>query len=82
MTELHLEGLSADSQTKDLMAQADAEQRNLGIDGFLGYFNREVAGFRVSGTVGKEDTVRMKRHGFFKRCARRNNMNVDTSIGH
>ena len=62
MTELHLEGLSADSQTKDLMAQADAEERNLGIDGFLGYFNREVAGFRVSGTVGKEDTVRMKRH--------------------
>ena len=59
VAELHLHGLRAARQSQQLVAEADAEYRNIGLQELLNRCDSVVAGRRVAGTVGQEDTVRI-----------------------
>src|SRR5579872_2683279 len=51
MAELHLHGASTHGQAQDLMPQADAEQRQVGLEQLAGRGYGVVTGFRITWTV-------------------------------
>ncbi len=61
VAELHLDGSRAAREPEQLMAEADAENRNVGIQEFADCGDRVVARLRVAGTVGQEDAVGIER---------------------
>ncbi len=60
----HLHGLGAGGQGQQLMAEADAEHRDVGFEHLLNRLDRVVARFGVTRAVGQEDAVRIQRQGF------------------
>ena len=58
---LHLQGARAAGQAEQLMPQADAEHRQPGLHDFADRGDRVIAGLRVPGAVGQEDTVGLHR---------------------
>src|SRR5262245_60109515 len=58
VTELQLERLAADCEAEDLMPQADAEHRPVGIDELTDVVDGIRERRRVAGPVAEENTVR------------------------
>ena len=70
MAELHLEGPRTRGQRQDLVAQADAEGGDAGVDQLPGRPDGVVAGLGVTGAVGQEDAVWLQRQHLLRpRCA-------------
>src|SRR6266705_263586 len=68
MPELHLQGFRARGKTHELVAEADPESRNPGVDDFADRADCVVAGLRVARTVRQEHSVGLERDGI--RCRR------------
>src|SRR6476620_6542823 len=51
MSKLHLERFCAGGETEQLMAEADPEYRNAGIDNLAHRFDGVIAGLRIAGPV-------------------------------
>ena len=54
----HFHGLGAGGQCQQLVAQADTEYRNFGIQNFLDGRDRVVARLRIARTVGQEHAIK------------------------
>ena len=61
MTELELERFSAEREAKDLMAEADAEDRLVGLQEIARVLDGVVDGRRIAGAVAEEDAVDVRR---------------------
>ena len=80
VAEFQLEGLAAESQAKNLMAEANAED---------GSFTHQLAdlsslvleGLGVSGAVGEEDAIRFEGENIFSTGASRHYGDVATNVG-
>ena len=60
MALVHLLGIAAKCERQHLVAEADAEDRNVGLDQFLDGRNRIFAGRRrVAWSIGEEDAIRL-----------------------
>src|SRR5690349_10692421 len=57
VAELELEGAAAESQSENLMAEANAEHRLVGLQQLARVLNRVIDGSRIAGTVAQEDAV-------------------------
>ncbi|MCY1508168.1 hypothetical protein D9M68_424690 [compost metagenome] len=67
----HLHGLGAGGQAEQLVAEADAEDRDLGVEELADRLDGVVARLGVAGAVGEEDAVRIQRQHFARRSLRR-----------
>ena len=81
VTEFHLDGLGTRGQAQQLVAQADTEHRDLGLQKFLNGGNGIITRSRITRTIGEEDTVRV--HGQYLGCRGlgRNHGQAATAIG-
>src|SRR5438309_10021398 len=70
---LHLHGLGAGGEPHELVAEADPESRNPGVDDLADGAYRVVAGLRVARTVRQEHPVGPEREGIRCRRLRRKN---------
>ena len=52
MAELHLDGLRAAREPQELVAETDAEHRDVGVEELADRRDGVVAGLRIAGTVG------------------------------
>src|SRR6266853_3417515 len=73
MPELHLHGPGSGCEAHKLVAQADPESRNPGVDDLADGAYGVVAGFRVARTVRQEHPVGPERKGIRSRRLRRKN---------
>ncbi|MCY1433135.1 hypothetical protein D9M71_491560 [compost metagenome] len=67
----HLHGPGAGGQGQQLVAEADAEYRNLGLQHVLDSLDGVVARLGIARTVGQEHAVRLQRQHFAGRSLRR-----------
>ena len=58
VTEFHLLGARTGRECEQLVPQANAENGNLLLEEAFNRFDRVVAGLRITGPIGQEDTVR------------------------
>ena len=79
VAELELEGLAAQRQTENLMAEADAEDRFL-ADQLANLGGLELERFGIARAVGQEDAVRVQREDVLGGCAGRNDGNVGAHV--
>ncbi|MCW0450790.1 hypothetical protein NB706_003624 [Xanthomonas sacchari] len=77
----HLQGLRAGGQRQQLVAQADAEGRDLARQQFLDRGDRIVARRRVAGAVGQEHAVRVHRQHLGDRRLRRHHGHLAAALG-
>ena len=80
MAELQLEGLTAKSQSANLMAEADPEDRNL-ADELSDRLNGVFHWFGVARTIGKKDAIGLHSEHVFGGRRRRNHSHVTIVIG-
>src|SRR5437660_4943303 len=80
MPELHLHGLGAGGEPHELVAEADPESRNPGVDDLADGAYRVVAGFRVARTVRQKHTVGPEGEDILCRRLRRKNRNPAAAI--
>ena len=57
----HFQGLGAGGQGQQLVAETDAEYRNIGFQDFLDRLDRVVARLGIARTVGEEHAIRIER---------------------
>ena len=75
MAELHLDGLRARGEPHELVAEADPESRNPGVDDLADRAYGIVAGLRIARTVRQKHPVGLERKGI--RCRRLRGKNRD-----
>ncbi|QTK80940.1 Thioesterase [Agrobacterium tumefaciens] len=82
MALMHLFGLGADRKAEHLVSEADAEDRQVGLDEVLDDGNGILARCgRVSGAVGQEHAIRLQRHDVFSRGLCRNDRDLAIETG-
>ena len=70
MAELQLVGLGAEREAHQLVPEADAEHRHVGVDQLLHAVDRVRDGGRIAGTVAEKDAVRLPRQHVRRRRRR------------
>ena len=80
VAELHLEGAGAAGQPEDLVAEADAEHGNVGLEKLAGRADGVVARLGVAGTVGQEDAVGRERQSLLGAGLRRHDGHAATKV--
>ena len=60
MAEFHLQRLRANGQAENLVAEANAEQRNLALDELARRGDRVIAGLRIARAVREEHAIRLQ----------------------
>src|SRR3546814_14876359 len=71
MPGFHFDGLATDRQAHDLVAQADAEGRQLAFEKHARGGNGVVAGFWIARAIGQEHAVGIELEDLFGRGLRR-----------
>ena len=81
VTEHHLVGGQAQRPAQDLVAEADAEQRDSGAQHLAGHSDDVVGGGRVPGAVGQEHPVGFELGDLLERRRRRQHAAADSAPG-
>ena len=81
MPELQLEGLAPERQAQNLMAEADAEDRLVGLRQLARVFDGVADRGRVAGAVAEENAVHAARDDLFGRGRRRHHVHVAAVAG-
>ena len=81
VAELHLHGARAAGQAEQLVAQADAEGRDVRHDQLADGVDGVVAGRRIAGAVRQEHAVRLEREHFLGRGLRRHHGHAAAAVG-
>ena len=77
----HLVGPAAQRPAEDLVAEADAEQRDPPRQHLPGELDGPVGGGRVAGAVGEEEAVGPQRQDLLDRGVRGQDVHLDTAVG-
>src|SRR5262245_6535838 len=70
MAELQLERLATDGEPQDLMSEADAEGRDVGLDELAHVLDRVRQRRGISGTVAQKDAIGLNREKLARRGIR------------
>ncbi|CAB4917423.1 unannotated protein [freshwater metagenome] len=81
MAELHLVRAATQCPPEDLVAEADAEQRQLSFEYLPCQRDTRVCRGRVSRAVGQEHTVRVQFENLLDAGVRRHHVHADTALG-
>ena len=79
MAEFQFEGLAAKSETAELMAEADAKDRNAAEE-LLDIFDGIAHRLRIAGTIGKKNTVGLEVENVLRTRLRGDNPNIAVMI--
>ena len=75
-------GAEAQGPAEQLVAEADAEERDTGRQRRLDQVDRPVGRPGVAGAVGEEHPVRFQGQHLVDRCGRRHHVHLDAPLGH
>ena len=81
VAELHLDGARAAREAEQLVAEADAEHRHVGLEELADRLDRVVAGLRIAGAVGEEHAVGLQRQHLVGRRLRRHHGHAAAVVG-
>ena len=81
MAELHLHGLRAAGEAEDLVAEADAEHRHVGLEELARRLDGVVARLRIARAVGEEHAVRRQLQHFVRAGLRGHHRHAAAVIG-
>src|SRR5579862_2624180 len=80
VAEFHLHRAPAGGEAEDLVAEADAEQRQVALQELLRRLDGVIARFGIARSVGEEDAVGLERQYLLGRGLRRNHRHAAAAV--